>query len=122
MMSQAQKREKKAHKIVKALERKKKGDPRPSAQGSGYDLESRGRKIEIKTRRSLKGGFVQLGERQFRVLCEERNYWVYVVCISGRKKKVFEFPRLQVLPKIRPYMHYNFVFGAKDLSREERTK
>ena len=104
-----------ALKLVAALETKRGGKPRRSAQGSGYDLVSRGRKIEIKTRRSLKGGFVQLGERQFRVLCKERNYWIYVVCISGRTKKVFEFRRSAILPKIRPYMHYDFIFGKKDL-------
>lgn len=109
-------RELMAREVVEAHEKKKGGKPRLSPHGSGYDIESRGRKIEIKTRGSLKGGFVQLGGRQFKVLCKERNYWIYIVCISGRKKQVFEFPRRDVLPKIRPYIHYDFVFGKKDLS------
>jgi hypothetical protein len=100
--SYALSREDMALKAVKAYEKRKGRKPHPSHQGSGYDMDSSGRKIEIKTRRSLKGGFVQLGERQFRVLCKERNYWVYVVCISGRKAQIFEFPRSVVLPKIRP--------------------
>jgi uncharacterized protein DUF3883 len=100
---------------VEAYEKKKGRKPHRSSQGSGYDMESSGRKIEIKTRSSLKGGFVQLGERQFRVLCKERKYWIYVVCISGRKTQIFEFPRSVVLPRIRPYIHYDFIFGKKDL-------
>lgn len=108
-------REDMALKIVEAHERKKGGNPRRSRQGSGYDMESRGRKIEIKTRSNRNGGFVQLGGRQFRVLCNDRNYWIYVVCISGREKKIFEFRRSVILPKLRPYIHYDFVFGKKDL-------
>src|SRR5579863_3588790 len=115
ILSYSLSREDVARKLVETREKEKGGNPRRSPQGSGYDMVSRGRKIEIKTRRSLKGGFVQLGERQFRVLCREKNYWIYVVCISGRKKQIFEFPRRKVLPKIRPYIHYDFVFGKKDL-------
>lgn len=108
-------RERIARKAVEAYERKKGGKPRCSPHGSGYDIESRGRKIEIKTRSNLEGGFVQLGGRQFKVLCKERNYWIYVVCISGRKTKICEFPRRKILPQIRPCIHYDFVFGKKDL-------
>ena len=115
VLSYSLSREKIARRIVEAHEKKKGGKPRRAGQGSGYDLESRGRKIEIKTRRSFEGGFVQLGERQFRVLCKERKYWIYVVCMSGRKTQIFEFPRHAVLPRIRPYIHYDFVFGKKDL-------
>jgi hypothetical protein len=114
--SYAHRREDLARDFVKAYEKKKgRKSPQDSPQGSGYDMESSGRKIEIKTRRSLKGGFVQLGERQFRVLCSEKNYWIYVVCISGGKARIFEFPRNAVLPKIRPYMHFDFVFNKGDL-------
>jgi hypothetical protein len=114
--SYALSRENIALELVEAYEKKKGGKPRRSLQGSGYDMNSRGRKIEIKTRRSVKGGFVQLGERQFRVLCKERNYWIYVVCISGRKTRIVEFRRSEILPKIRPYIHYDFFFGTKDLT------
>ena len=108
-------RERVATEAVEAHERKKGGKPRRSRHGSGYDMESRGRKIEIKTRSNLEGGFVQLGRQQFKILCKDRNYWIYLVCISGGKTKIFEFPRREILPKIRPYIHYDFVFGKKDL-------
>jgi hypothetical protein len=114
-LSYALAREKRARGFVKEYEKKKGRLPQDSPQGSGYDLKSGGRKIEIKTRRRLDGGFVQLGERQFRVLCNEKNYWIYLVCISGNRTRIFEFPRNVILPKIRPYMHFDFVFSRSDL-------
>lgn len=113
--SYALSRENLARKLVKQSEKKKGRVRHDSPQGSGYDLESSGRKIEIKTRRSLEGGFVQLGERQFRVLCSEKNYWIYIVCITEKRALIFEFPRRAILPRIRPYMHFDFVFAKKDL-------
>lgn len=68
---------------------------------------------QIKTRRSFEGGFVQLGQGSSGSYGKERNYWIYVVCMSGRKTQIFEFPRHAVLPRIRPYIHYDFCLWEK---------
>lgn len=108
-------KESRAWEAVKRYERAKGGKPRRSRQGSGYDAESRGRKIEIKTIPRVGGGFRKLGQRQFRILCATKNYWVYLVDVSKPKARIFEFSREEVLPRIRPYIHYDFVFTKSDL-------
>src|SRR5260370_21557065 len=98
--SYALSKEKKALTAVKKHEIDKGRKPHRSKQGSGYDMASSGRKIEIKTIARVKSGFVVLGARQFRTLCEERNFWIYLVDISGQRPKIFEFSRIKVLSKI----------------------
>jgi hypothetical protein len=50
VLTYAHGRERMARKVVEAHEKKKGGEPHDSPQGSGYDMQSRGRKIEIRTR------------------------------------------------------------------------
>jgi hypothetical protein len=108
-------KEKKTIEAVCKYERAKGGRPERGKQGSGYDIASRGRKIEIKTIPRLKTGFVVLGKKQFQTLCEDKKFWIYLVDISGRQPNIFEFSRNQVLSHIRPYIHYDFLYYKQDL-------
>jgi hypothetical protein len=46
VLTYAHGRERMARKVVEAHEKKKGGEPHDSPQGSGYDMQSRGRKID----------------------------------------------------------------------------
>lgn len=116
----ALKRENKALDAVMKYEQRRGRRPRRSNQGTGYDIESSGRKIEVKTISRVKSGFVMLGERQFRTLCEDKNFWVYLVALSEHQPRIFEYSRDAILPKIRTYVHYDFLYNKQDLLRKLR--
>ena len=69
----------------------------------------------------LMGGFVKLGEKQFRTLCESKDFWLYLVDVSGDKPAVLEFARDEILPRIRTYVHFDFQF-SKSLLTSKCTK
>jgi hypothetical protein len=53
--------------------------------------------------------------RQFRVLCSDKNYWIYLV-IPGPPSQIFTFRRDEVLPFIRSYIHFDFFYKKRFLS------
>jgi len=109
-------KEERALKAVKKYEKANGRQPkRNTTRGTGYDIESSGRKIEVKTIPRIKSGFVKLGERQFRTLCQDKHFWLYLVT-SGPKPKIMEFSRDEALAKIdRAHVSYDFVFKKGDL-------
>jgi len=108
-------KEERALKAVKKYEKANGRQPkRNTTRGTGYDIESSGRKIEVKTIPRIEGKYVKLGGQQFRTLCQDKHFWLYLVT-SGRKPMIIEFSRDAVLSKIRPYTSYDFVFSKGDL-------
>jgi len=65
----------------------------------------------------IQNGFVQLNANQFKVLCKDKNYWIYLVVPSASGRKVFEFSRLSVLPRIDAYTHYDFRYKKPDFKQ-----
>jgi uncharacterized protein DUF3883 len=108
--------EKRVLKVVKKYEKANGRQPKRSTRrGTGYDIESSGRKIEVKTIPRIKSGFVKLGERQFRTLCRDKHFWLYLVT-NERKPRIMEFPRNEALAKIDgAHVSYDFVFSKGDL-------
>ncbi len=114
--SYAQKRESKALAAVETYERKHGRRPEPSKQGTGFDIKSGPRRIEVKTIKRVQNGFVQLGARQFQVLCEDKNYWIYLVVLDPRPQ-VFPLRRREILARIRPYVHFDYFYRKQELLR-----
>lgn len=112
--SYALSREQKALKAVEIYEKKHGRKAHRTKQGVGYDFASSRRKIEVKTISQIQSGFVQLNANQFKVLCAENNYWIYLVVLDP-KPQVFPFHRNKILPFIRSYVHFDYFYKKRDL-------
>ena len=111
-------KESKAIEAVKRFEKRNGRSAVRSKQGTGYDLLSSPRKIEVKTISRVQNGFVQLNARQFQVMCAEKDYWVYLV-VLGPRPLIFPFRRNQILPFIRTYVHFDFFYKKRFLARSK---
>lgn len=119
--SAEQSQEARALKAVLMYERARGGDPKRVSQGTGYDVRSRKRKIEIKSIRRFRGGFVRLTPRQFRELCNEKRFFIYLVDLSTHTPRVFEFSRDEILRRITAHIHYDLNFSKTELKTKAKT-
>ncbi|OGY98276.1 MAG: hypothetical protein A3A43_02415 [Candidatus Liptonbacteria bacterium RIFCSPLOWO2_01_FULL_56_20] len=72
-----------------------------ASQHLGYDVESRGRKIEVKGFRANYPGFANFNEYNFKALQREDNFFLYIVCNVNEKPRLAIFDKNQTLKNLK---------------------
>ncbi len=97
--------ERSAVEFVKDYERKQGRDPIVLKQGSGYDIQSGDRQIEVKGRSAGKdaGVFVLMNENNIMALQKNKNWYLYIVydLKEGKTPKLKILTKAQVLERVK---------------------
>lgn len=85
-------------------------------EGKGYDILSAGEKedrhIEVKGTENRKPSFRFFGEREFKAMLKDPNFYLYLVCGIGKEPKIFEFRRNEILSRFKG-IQVNYTIGFK---------
>lgn len=90
--------------------RKPKKLPPPTwGKGEGYDIESSGRKIEVKGSSASWQPFVKFNQYNVKAWKKNKNFWLYVVYNIGKGKK----PELRILNRNKILKERKLDYGWK---------
>lgn len=93
--------ERQAMDFVMAFERNKKRNPKDvSKTKCGYDIRSKGRKIEVKGAAPLNQPFVNFNKYNIAAFKKENNLWLYIVCgLRNKKPKLIMLNKNKILKR-----------------------
>jgi len=92
----------------------------------GYDVESKGRKIEVKgTEKNIPnpaGHHITLLPKQYKTMKKYPDYWIYrVYNVGGKgKEKVVPIPRNEILLHLTSYIVHKLVLKKEEWEKLEK--
>src|SRR3989344_2080918 len=99
--------------------RKSKAPRNVSKEHVGYDVLSKGRKIEVKGSTAKYPGFVLINEYNFRALQREDNFWVYVVYDILGKPKLIPINKTKTLRLLKFSLQWELPIRKADFNKNE---
>lgn len=106
----------KAYKVVVDYEKRRGRIATKAEKGAGYDIISKGKKeirhIEVKGTSKVTPNFRFLTEKEFKTLTHDPRYFLCLVCNIGRRPKLKEFKRNEILRRFQR-IQANYVIGFK---------
>jgi len=102
--------------FVVEYEKKKGREPKALPQGHGYDVESSGRKIEVKGASASRERppFVRFNQYNFDALRKEKDFWLYIVYNIGKKPELIILDRDDILKRARFEYGWEIPLRKKD--------
>ncbi|MFH1391027.1 MAG: DUF3883 domain-containing protein [Candidatus Diapherotrites archaeon] len=105
--------ERKAIEFVLAYEKEQGRKPKELKQGSGYDILSDDRQIEVKGLGG-KNGFVLLNENNIKALQKQPNWFLYIVHSIKTSPKLKVFSKVEVLERANFSVQWGVPLRKKD--------